>query len=56
MTMTLFSVVICYDQSLEEGSALHLNKFEFLPARDGWCQVWLNWPSGPGKGDKNVKH
>ena len=56
MTMTLFSVVICYDHSLEEGSALHLNKFEFLTARDGWCQVWLNWPSGPGKGDKNVKH
>ena len=54
MTMNLFSLVI-YDHFLDKGSALHLNKLEFLSARDGLCQVWLNWPIGPGKGDKNVK-
>ena len=38
-----------------KGVALHLNKLESPSPKDTLCQVWLNWPSGSGEEDENVK-
>ena len=35
--------------------ALHLNKFKSHSPKDALCQVWLNWPTGSGEEDDNVK-
>ena len=46
---------ICQLSPLGKGRGLHLNKLESPSPKDALCQVLLNWPSGSGEEDLNVK-
>ena len=40
---------------MEKDRALHLKKLKSTLPKGALCQVWLNWPSGSGEEDENVK-